>query len=89
MSVGLSPLLVEKQSLVKARKTLVLAKSAAMKGDTRLGVSRAITAVIQASIVAALSSTRETKVNADRVIQGARELIMGIVVSRARLRKLG
>ena len=89
MNLALSPLLVEKQTLLMAKKTMTLAKRAAVKGDLRLGVSRAITAVIQASIVAACTGQRMTKIYADQVIQEARELIMKIVVVRARVRKLG
>lgn len=92
MSLALSPLLTKKQTLAAARHTMVLAKKAALKGDLRLGVSRAITAVIQAAVVAAQSKDKATKLSADQVIQDARDLVMKIVVVRAqirRLRKLG
>lgn len=92
MSLGLSPLLTRKQTLLAARRTMLLAKRAALKGDLRLGISRAITAVIQAAVVAAQSKDKATKLSADQVIQEARGLVMKIVVVRAqirRLRKLG
>jgi len=92
VSLALSPLLVKKQTLAAARHTMVIARKAALKGDLRLGVSRAITAVIQAAIVAAQSKDKATKLSADQVIQDARDLVMKIVVVRAqirRLRKLG
>jgi len=92
VSLGLSPLLAKKQTLAAARHTMVIARKAALKGDLRLGVSRAITAVIQAAVVAAQSKDRATKLYADQVIQDARDLVMKIVVVRAqirRLRKLG
>ena len=92
MSLGISPLLTRKQTLSAARHTMVIAKKAALKGDLRLGVSRAITGVIQAAVVAAQSKDKATKLSADQVIQDGRELIMKIVVVRAqirRLRKLG
>lgn len=68
-----------------------IARKAAMKGDLRLGVSRAITAAVQAAVVAAHSKDRTTKLYADQVIQDARDLIMGVIVARAqrRLRKMG
>lgn len=65
-----------------------MAHRAVEKGDLRLGVSRAISAVIQASIVGALSRNRSVKLYADDVIQGAREIVMGIVVGRAAVRKM-
>lgn len=92
MSLGLSPLLSKLQTLAMAKRTLKLAQRAAVKGDLRLGISRAITAVIQASIAAVKSSNKPIKIAADNVIQDARTLIMGIVVTRAevsRMRKLG
>jgi hypothetical protein len=92
VSLSLSPLLTKKQTLAAARHTMVIAKKAALKGDLRLGVSRAITAVIQAAVVAAQSKDKATKLSADQVIQDARDLVMKIVVVRAqirRLRKLG
>lgn len=92
MSLGISPLLTRKQTLAAARHTMVIARKAALKGDLRLGVSRAITAVVQAAVVAAQSKDKATKLSADQVIQDARDLVMKIVVVRAqirRLRKLG
>lgn len=86
--VGISPLLTRKQTLADARHTMVIAKKAALKGDLRLGVSRAITAIIQAAVVAAQAKDRTTRMYADQVIQNARELIMEIVVARARIRRL-
>lgn len=90
-SLGISPLLTRKQTLAQARHTMVIARKAALKGDLRLGVSRAITAAVQAAIVAAESDSKTTKLYADQVIQDARDLIMGIIVARAerRLRKMG
>ena len=90
-SLGISPLLVRKQSLTGARHTMKIARQAAVKGDLRLGVSRAITAAVQAAIVAAQTGSRDVKHQADQVIQDARDLIMGIIVARAqrRLRKMG
>ena len=91
-ALGISPLLVEHQTLADARHTMKIAAQAASKGNLRLGVSRAITAVIQASIVAASTKNKSTKLYADLVIQDARELIMGIVVEGAkvhRMRKMG
>jgi flagellar biosynthesis protein FliR len=87
--LGISPLLTERQTLAAARHTMTIAKRAAVKRDLRLGVSRAITAVVQASVVAAQTKNRKTKLDADQVIQSARELIMGIVVARAMVRKSG
>lgn len=91
MRLGISPLLVRKPTLGEARKTMNLALSAARRGDLRLGVSRAITAIAQASIVGYLAKGQSGKLAADNVIQDARGLIQGIVVERARvdLRKLG
>lgn len=90
--LGISPLLTGRPTLADARHTMKIAQSAALKGDLRLGVSRAITAVIQAAVVAAQSKSKTMKLQADQVIQGARGLIMDIIVVRAevrRMRKLG
>lgn len=87
-SLGVSPLLIEHQTLADARHTMKIARSAAQRGNIRLGVSRAITAVIQASIVASETKNRSMKFYADLVIQEARELIMGIVVEDAKVRRM-
>lgn len=67
---------------------MTLAKSAALRGDLRLGVSRAMTAVVQASVVAARTSNKTIKRYADNLIQDARTLVMGVVIHQARLRRL-
>lgn len=86
--LGISPLLVEKQTLADARHTMAIATKAALKGDLRLGVSRAITAIIQAAVVAGKAKDKGTKLAADQVIQEARSLVMKIVVVRAQVRNL-
>lgn len=88
MNLGVSPLLVERPSLREAVRTMAGARSAAGRGDLRLGVSRAMTAIIQAGIAGYLAEGEREKLSADRVIQDARELVMGIVVQRA-LRRSG
>lgn len=89
VTLGISPLLVERQTIAGARRTLRMALSAARKGDERLAVSRGITAAVQAAVAGTRS--RGVRNDADLVIQAVRELVQGIVLKRAvaRFRKLG
>lgn len=83
--LGISPLLTGRPTLADARHTMKIAQSAALKGDLRLGVSRAITAVIQAAVVAGGTKDRDVKLKANEVVQDARTLIMNIIIVRARI----
>ena len=88
MNLGLSPLLVEKTKLDDAKHTMHLAMDAAKRGDTRLAVSRAITAAVQASRVSCFAKDNRTLVAADDVIQRAREVIQGIALKKVMIRKV-
>jgi hypothetical protein len=89
--LGISPLLTQSQTLSMARRTLGLTKSAHRRGDLRLTVSRGLTAVIQATVVAARTNNAKTILQADNIIQEAREILQGVIVQRAaaKLRKMG
>jgi len=70
-----SPLLKGKASIRRAEKTFDLAVSALKKGDARLAVSRAITAVI----IAARSGQKK---KADLLIKKVRKILQGMMISR-------
>ena len=83
MSLELSPLLVEVQTVGDAHRTLTLAFSAARKGDMRLAVSRAVTAIVQASVAAKCGQAGASVLQtADGIIQKARDLVHGIVLEK-------
>jgi len=71
-----------KHSIVTAEHTFRIALSAFQRKDLRLAVSRGITAVIQASS-AAIGAPEEIKERADKVVQGVRKLVQGVVIKRA------
>ncbi len=78
---GASALLGRKHSIVAAEKTLKGVHQAVDRGDLRLAVSRAITAIVQATS-AAMSGPREVVERANRVIQEVRQVIHGAVIRR-------
>lgn len=70
-----SLLLKRKPKIGEAERTLKLANAAWKKGDLRLAVSRAITAVVQAAKSGNIK-------RADKVVKDARVLLQGAVISK-------
>lgn len=77
-------LLSKTPSLEEAAHTLSIAVSAWKQGDRRLAVSRGITAAVQAGMASRRTGASEAHVErAEKIIQGVRNLIQGIVVGEA------
>ena len=77
-------LLGKRLPIAVAERTLALAASALKAGDRRLASSRAITAVIQASVASArMSPKSEDMLRARFIVLSARSLIQKLVIARA------